>query len=40
MRDLMIVVGLICALAGLGLSVYDYLERRAKDEKSEKTDEE
>ena len=36
MRDLLIVTGVICALISLGISLYDYLERRSKDEKTDK----
>lgn len=36
MRDLLIVAGVVCALISLGISLYDYLERRSKDEKTDK----
>ena len=36
MRDLLIAAGVICALISLGISLYDYLERRSKDEKTDK----
>ena len=32
MRDLMIVLGVICALAGLGLALYDHLEKKVPHE--------
>lgn len=36
MSDVGIVFGILCALASLGISLYDYLERRSKDEKTDK----
>lgn len=39
MRDLAIVFGVICALISLGISLYDYLERRNNHEQPKQTDE-
>lgn len=40
MSDLMIVFGVLCAVASLGLSLYDYLERRVNHERPEETQDE